>query len=136
MSSSTPDTALTQKPSHIALKNGSIACSGRPRAKPSIRTSSATLAPTRNASPTVCRIRMIGKAPRPLANPDAEPGPLDPVGILNISVAGTEGNPSMLIAGSTAIPEELMHTAKLRAALVLASSLLAVSSGVIAQTHG
>src|SRR5688572_26593108 len=62
MSSSTPDTAFTQKPSHIALKNGSIVCSGRPRAKPSIRTSIATLAPTRNASPTVCRIRMIGKA--------------------------------------------------------------------------
>jgi hypothetical protein len=32
--------------------------------------------------------------------------------------------------------EELMHTAKLRAAIVFASALLAVSSGIIAQTHG
>src|SRR5678816_109489 len=60
MSSSTPETALVQNPTHITMKYRSIDAYGTPRPRPSARTLHATFEPTKNARPTVCRIRTKG----------------------------------------------------------------------------
>src|SRR5262249_1542336 len=76
----TPEAALIQNPAHIHGKSFFIGASGMLLATPRIRRSIATLTPTRNARPTVCRNSTVGYAqivgasrthvPKPLCSSD------------------------------------------------------------------